>query len=165
MCEIIGCLPLPMNILLSPHQNFWFYNLNDNEIESGIITNHFYLLRVYTRSNWRTRFAATIVWTNFYYGTLGQYCFFKQPTIFTNRERRLAVRASNERPYSFKSTRTDCGGIIRTLPCSGTDSFFHIANCLHELTTVAHRHELSAATRCRNEKGSHKKWLPVFIFN
>ena len=67
-------------------------------------------------------------------------------TICTNRERRLAVRASNERPYRIVRTVAILrSGII----------FFDITNYLHELGTAAHRktkppsavHALSRAVR------------------
>ena len=44
---------------------------------------------------------APTVYTNSYNTTLGHKCFLTLQTIYTNWERRLAVRASNERPYGF----------------------------------------------------------------
>ena len=61
----------------------------------------------------------------------GIICFLTLQTIFTNWERRLAVRASNERPY----------WIVRTVAMlgSGIICFFDITNYLHELGTAARR--------------------------
>ena len=44
---------------------------------------------------------APTVYTNSYNTTLGHKCFLTLQTIYTNWERRLAVRASNERPHGF----------------------------------------------------------------
>ena len=52
-------------------------------------------------------------------------------TICTNRERRLAVRASNERPYRIVRTVAMLG--------SGIICFFDITSYLHELGKAARR--------------------------
>ena len=57
--------------------------------------------------------------------------FFTLQTIYTNWERRLAVRASNERPYWIAKTIT----ILR----SGIICFFDITNYLHEHKKSARR--------------------------
>ena len=44
---------------------------------------------------------APTVYTNSNNATLGHKCFLTLQTIYTNWERRLAVRASDERPYGF----------------------------------------------------------------
>ena len=44
---------------------------------------------------------APTVYTNSNNATLGHKCFLILQTIYTNWERRLAVRASDERPYGF----------------------------------------------------------------
>ena len=46
---------------------------------------------------------APTVYTNSNNATLGHKCFLTLQTIYTNWERRLAVRAPNERPYDLQS--------------------------------------------------------------
>ena len=48
---------------------------------------------------------APTVYTNSYNTTLGHKYFLTLQTIYTNWERRLAVRASNERPYRIAQTK------------------------------------------------------------
>ena len=83
---------------------------------------------------------APTVYTNSNNATLGHKCFLTLQTIYTNWERRLAVRASNERPYGIVRTVAMLrSGIIRffTLQTVFPTLIFHFQfSILHLIKTV-----------------------------